>query len=78
MAYIPKQLVTWIPVTTNNHPDDGEQIIFHLKSEDKAVWHIGVYVDTEQLIKIKHAENIFYVVPFEPGAVDYWLRVPTL
>lgn len=73
-----KQYATWIPTTANNRPDDGEQIVFHLKSENKAVWRSGVYSDTEQLIKIKHTENIYYVVPLEPNAVDYWLRVPAL
>lgn len=78
MAYIPKQLAVWTQTTANNRPDDGEQIVFHLKSEAKTVWRSGFYSDTEQLIKIKHAENIYYVVPFEPGAVDYWMRVPAL
>lgn len=78
MAYLSKQLAAWILVTANNRPDDGEQIVFHLKTEDKTEWHSGVYSDTEQLIKIKHAESIYYVVPFEPGAVDYWMRIPSL
>lgn len=78
MAYLPKQLATWTPTASWDRPDNGEQIVFHLKSENKAVWRCGTYDDTERLIKIKHTENIYYVVPFEPNAVDYWMRIPSL
>lgn len=78
MAYLPKQLAAWTPAASGTRPDDGEQIVFHMKSEGKTMWRCGIYDDTERLIKIKHTENIYYIVPFEPNAVDYWMRVPSL
>ena len=42
MAYLPKQLAAWTPAASGTRPDDGEQIVFHMKSEGKTMWRCGI------------------------------------
>lgn len=78
MAYIPKQFATWISATANNRPDDGEQIVFHLKTDTKRAWHRGIFNDTEQTVEIRHSAYVYESFLFGGDGVDYWMRIPSL
>ena len=78
MAYLPKQFTVWVPATANNRPNDGEQIVFHLKTDTKSTWHCGTFNDTEQTIEIQHSAHVYESFPFGGDGVDYWMRVPSL